>query len=214
MKSRLLWLTLAAAVVAAAIATWAAWIFLIAPIRTAIETGHKIQQEFASALNLTPRISAGRTVIFSPTSPTLELVTAERSSVERLRVEDTWLHSTKVFEVEAVFAAKAGFDLREPFSVNVLRGGRTAEIRLPKAQILSLGMSGLRVLADDDGIWNKISAQDREKAIGSLERQAKAEFLKTDLLATATREAEKRIREIAASAGCEAVFIPSLARER
>lgn len=206
MKSRLFWITLAATTLTTVIVTTFVWTVFIAPLRSAVERGNRIQEEFAKALNITPRISANHAVIFAQNTPVLELVTVERSLLARHRVEETWLQSTKTFEIEAAFTARAGFNLRDPFSVNILSGGKVAEVHLPRAKILSIGMAELQILRDEDGLWNKLTAKDREKAIRALEHNAKAEFLKTDILTAATREAERQIRKIAATAGCEAVF--------
>ncbi len=208
MKNAVL-LTFAAAAAATVIASVLAYSFLIAPMKSAIDTGNRLKAEFQSILNLTPRITVNQAVIFTQSTPVLELVTAERSSLVRHRVDETWLHSTKTFEIEATFTARAGFNLRDLFTVNIPKGGRTAEIRLPRSKILSLSMSDLNILRDEDGLWNKLTAKDREKAIRLLERTAKTEFQKTDLLTTARNAAESQIREITAAAGCEAVFPPS-----
>lgn len=214
MNGRLFWLTLAGAAVVTVAATAISWLLFVNPIAQAVRTGTALQAEFAKILNLTPRISANNAVIFAQNTPTLELVTAKRNSLVRHRVEQTWLHSTKTFEAQARFTAKGGFLLRDAFVVNVRKGGRLAEIRLPKPKILSLEMGDLQILADEDGLWNKLSAADREKAIRGLKRTAKEEFLKTDFLEFATEEARRQIREIVAAAGCEAVFLPPLPEQQ
>ncbi|MFZ4777626.1 MAG: DUF4230 domain-containing protein [Terrimicrobiaceae bacterium] len=212
MRSRVFFLTLLASAAATIAATAAFWIFLLNPIQQAVKTGNNIQQEFLKVLNLTPRIAANHAVLFAQNTPTLELVTVTRSSLARYRSEETWLQSTKTFEVEAPFTARAGFHLRDSFSVNIRRGGKIAEIRIPNAKILSLDMGDLRILRDEDGLWNKLTAKDREKAIRTLTRTARTDFLKTDILSVATGEMEKQIREIARGAGCEAVFLPEDSR--
>lgn len=197
--------------VIAAIATVAgsvlAYSFMVAPLRSAVEAGNRVHAEFQKILNLTPRITANQAVIFSQNTPVLELVTVERSSLVRHRADETWLHSTKTFEIEATFSARAGFNLRDLFTVNIPKGGRMAEVQLPRPKILSIGMSDLRVLRDEDGLWNTLTAKDREKALRTLERTAKAEFLKTDILEAARTAAEAQIRGIVAPAGCEVVFV-------
>jgi uncharacterized protein YbjQ (UPF0145 family) len=206
MKDRVLWMTVLGAGLVTILVTALAWIFLLNPLRQAVSTGKEIQSEFVKFLHLTPRITANNAVIFAQNTPTLELVTVERQALIRHRFEESWLHSTKTFEVEAPFTARAGFPLREAFTVNIPRGGKTAEVRLPTAKILSVDMADIRILRDEDGLWNKLTAQDREKAIRTLTKTAKAEFLQTDILKAATREAEKQIRAIAQAAGCDAVF--------
>jgi hypothetical protein len=182
---------------------------MVAPLRSAVGAGNRIHEEFQKILNLTPRITANQAVIFSQNTPVLELVTVERSSLVRHRTEETWLHSTKTFEIEATFSARAGLNLRDLFTVNIPKGGRSAEVQLPRAKILSIGMSDLHVLRDENGLWNTLSAKDREKAIRALERTAKAEFLKSDILAAARTAAEAQIRPIVELTGCEATFVGS-----
>lgn len=208
MKNRLFWLTVLGAGIGTVAATAALWTFMLNPVRLAVKTGNEIQAQFVKFLNLTPRIEANSAVIFAQNTPTLELVTAERSSLARHRLEETWLHSTKTFEIEAPFNARAGLHLRDAFTVNILRGGKIAEIHLPRAKILSIEMGDLKILRDEDGLWNKLTPRNREVAIRTLARTAKTEFLNTDILTVATQEAERQIREIARAAGCEAVFIP------
>jgi len=206
MRDRVFWLTVIGAGLVTVAVTALAWIFLLDPVRQAVKTGNEIQARFAEVLNLTPRILANNAVIFAQNTPTLEMVTVERQSLVRHRFEESWLRSTKIFEVEAPFTARAGFVLRDAFTVNIPRGGRTAEVRLPRAKILSVEMGEIRILRDEDGLWNGLTAQDREKALRILTKTAKAEFLRTDILKAATEEAEKRVRQIARAAGCEAVF--------
>jgi len=207
MKDRIFWLTILGAAAVTTVFTALAWIFLLNPIRQAVKTGNEIQARFVEVLNLTPRIMANNAVIFAQNTPTLELVTVERQAMVRHRFEESWLHSRKTFEVEAPFTARAGFHLRDALTVNIPRGGTTAEIRLPAAKILSVEMGEIRILLDEDGLWNKLTAQDREKAIRTLTKSAKANFLETDILKAATLEAEKQIRGIAESVGCRALFL-------
>lgn len=206
MKASVL-VTLAAAAAATVLGSAVAYALMVAPMRTAVEAGNRLHQKFQEILNLTPRITANQAVIFSQNTPVLELVTVERSALARHRSDETWLHSTKTFEIEATFSARAGFNLRDLFTVNIPKGGRLAEVQLPRPKILSIGMSDLRVLRDEDGLWNSLTAKDREKAIQTLERTAKAEFLKSDLLQAARSAAEAQIREIVAASGCEATFV-------
>lgn len=212
MKNRLFLLTILASAAATVVATAAFWIFMLNPIQQAVKTGNNIHREFKKLLNLTPRIAANHAVLFAQNTPTLELVTVERSSLARYRSEETWLQSTKTFEIEAPFTARAGVHLRDAFSVNIRRGGKIAEIRLPKTKILSMDMGDLRILRDEDGLWNKLTGKDREKAIRALTRTARSDFLKTDILKAATEEVEKQIRAIATAAGCEAVFLTEESR--
>jgi hypothetical protein len=147
-------------------------------------------------------------VVVAASTPVAELVVLEKKALVRHSWSQTWLHSTKNFEIEATFTAKAGFDLSEPFRINIDPVTYNIETNLPSPRILSLGMSDVRVLRDEDGLWNKLTAEDRQQAFQALEKQAKRQFADSPLLAETRLEAEKRLREILASSGRKIEFAP------
>lgn len=210
MKNRVVWLTLGGAALATGLICWGFWSVMLAPLDRAVKTANAVHDGFVRAMNLTPRILVSQTVVYAENSPTLELVTAERSALVQHRLTETWLHSTKEFEIEAKFTAKAGLLLRDVLVVNIPRGGKTAEITLPRAKILSMEMADFRILRDEDGLWNKLTPKDRERAIRDLNREARKDFEATDLLEKAAGEAKARISEIVTGAGVRVVFkLPS-----
>jgi len=188
-------------------ACWFIWVWTLAPMDRALKAANAMQAEFSAAMNLTPRITVDHAVVFAQTSTTLELVTATRDALAQHRFSETWLRSTKEFEIEARFTARAGFALRDPIVVNVPLGSKKTEISLPRAKILAMDMADFRILRDEDGLWNKLTAKDRERAIRSLQRTARKDFETADLLGAATAEAQRRISEVIQSAGSEAVFL-------
>jgi Protein of unknown function (DUF4230) len=151
---------------------------------------------FDRALNFTPQISVDSVVIIAANAPVLELVTVQKQALVRTRWTHTWLHSTKNLELEATFTARAGFDLRDPIRINIDPRTRFISADLPPPKLLSLGMGDVRVLQDEDGLWNKLTAQDREQAFRVLEEKARKIFTESNLLAEARLEAEKRVREL------------------
>jgi Protein of unknown function (DUF4230) len=151
---------------------------------------------FDRALNFTPQISVDSVVIIAANAPVLELVTVQKQALVRTRWTHTWLHSTKNLELEATFTARAGFDLRDPIRINIDPRTRFVSADLPPPKLLSLGMGDVRVLQDEDGLWNKLTAQDREQAFRVLEEKARKIFTESTLLAEARLEAEKRVREL------------------
>lgn len=186
---------------------WFIWVWTLAPMDRALKAANAMQAEFVAAMNLTPRITVEHAIVFAQTSPTLELVTATRDALAQHRLSETWMHSTKEFEIEARFTARAGFALRDPFVVNVPLGSKKIEISLPRAKILAMDMADFRILRDEDGLWNKLTGKDRERAIRALQRTARKDFENTDLLGAATAEAQRRVSEIVRSVGAEAVFL-------
>jgi Protein of unknown function (DUF4230) len=164
------------------------------------EQALRIANEFRHVLNFTPEVRVNSRVVIAATTPILELATVQKQAVVQHSWSQTWLHSTKTIEVEATFTARAGFDLRRPFTVNIDTKNHTFSAQLPPAKILSLGMSDVRILRDEDGLWNKLSAADREDALRELEMTARLQFHQTDILKEARAEGEKQVRQLLESA--------------
>jgi hypothetical protein len=111
------------------------------------------------------------------------------------------------FILQGTFAAKAGFNLREPFTIRIRQDSRDVTASLPKPRLLSLEMTGYKVLEDDNGWWNAISSSDRESAVMRLTETARKQALSSGLLADAQRTATARITEILERNGATAAFI-------
>ncbi|HEU4679689.1 MAG TPA: DUF4230 domain-containing protein, partial [Terrimicrobiaceae bacterium] len=155
-----------------------------------------VAADFNRAFQFTPRVSVDSVVVVAESTPVLELVVAQRQILIRHRWTHTWLHSTKNLELEATFAAKAGFDLTEPFRINIDPRSGSISAELPPPKLLSLGMSDVRVLRDEDGLWNKLTAEDRQEAFRALEDKARQRFAESRFLAEAGMEAEKQVRAL------------------
>jgi len=155
-----------------------------------------LARDFDQAFQFTPQISVDSVVVIAANTPVLELVTTQRELLVRHRWSHTWLHSTKNLEVEATFTAKAGFDLKEPFRINIDPRTGYISAELPPPKLLSLGMSDVRVLQDEDGFWNKLTAEDRRMAFRALEDKARKKISNSKLLPEARLEAEKQVREL------------------
>ncbi len=199
---------IAAALVTAAITMLLAWRTTVSVTEESRRIGRAIAAEFDRTLQITPEVRVNSIVVVAASMPIAELVILEKKALVRHAWTQTWLHSTKLFEIEATFTAKAGFDLTEPFRVNVDPVTSNLEANLPQPKILSLGMSDVRVLRDEDGVWNKLTAEDRDAAFQALEKQAQQQFRDSHLLGETRNEAEKRIREIIASSGGKVDFGP------
>ena len=185
-----------------------AWRTAISVTDEARRIGATIAAEFDRSLKITPEVRVNSVVVVAASTPVAELVVLEKKALVRHTWSQTWLHSTKNFEIEATFTAKAGFDLSEPFRINIDPVTYNIETNLPSPRILSLGMSDVRVLRDEDGLWNKLTAEDRQQAFQALEKQARRQFADSPLLAETRIEAEKRLREILASSGRKIEFAP------
>lgn len=206
MRNRLLWITLLGVTGITVAAVWIIWAFFLAPLDRAVATANVLRTAFQTSVDFTPRIAVNNAIVFAQNTPTLELITMERSALVRHRLTETWLGSTKEFEIESTFTAKAGFPLREAFVLDVRRGGKVVDVTLPRTRILSLSNDDIRILKDEDGLWNKITAKDRERALRSLQRQARKQFEGTDLVPEAERIGREQMAGIIRNAGYEPFF--------
>lgn len=201
------WLALGGAALVTAAACAASWFLVVAPLNNAVNRASALKALLVEHLNLTPRVLVGETVVFSENREAFKLTTAERDLLVRHSLRETWLQSTKEFEIEAKFTASAGFNLEDAFTIRVPRSGNRAEIWLPSVRVLGIEMSDFRVLRDEDGLWNKLTASDRERAIRELQARARKRAESEGLLAKAEENGRARLAEICRTAGLEAVFM-------
>lgn len=168
-----------------------------------------IAENFQKTLNFTPEVRVDSVVIVAASTPAFELVTLKKQVLVRHSWSNTWLHSTKNLEIEATFTAAAGFDLNDPLRIQINPETKWFSAQLPQPKILSIGMGDVRVLRDEDGLWNKLTEQDRQEAFRALEKKARAEFASSNILAEAGLEGEKRVREVLEQSSRQIEFKPA-----
>ena len=108
-----------------------------APADLARRTAEGIREVF----DFTPRVTLNETVLIAENTPILEVATVSRSLLIRHRWSHTWLGSTKTLELHGSFTAKAGFDLREPFAIDIRRSPLRVVARMPAPKLLSVQMT-------------------------------------------------------------------------
>jgi hypothetical protein len=155
-----------------------------------------IADHVSSVLNLRPEVRVDDVLIVESAGPALELATAEASYLVRHSWSQRYLLSTKRLEIEAPFTAKAGFDFEEvPMRVTINPQTRAVRADLPNPQLLSLEMGDPKILRDEDGLWNKLTAEDRENAFRELRLLARKQAIQSDLLARARTEGNRVVTE-------------------
>lgn len=171
------------------------------------DLAHATAEGIKEVFNFTPRVMINETVVIDEVAPITEIAVVERPMLVDYRWSHIWLGSTKTLHLQGTFVAKAGFNLREPFTIRINRNSRDVKAILPKPRLLSLEMTGYRVLEDESGWWNAISAGDREVAVMQLTETARRQAHSSGLLADAQRTAKTRITEILERSGASAEFI-------
>lgn len=171
------------------------------------DLARRIATDLAETLHLRPRVIVGNTTLVEQTASVAELATVERSFSHTFRWENRWAGSTKVIELKGNFVAKAGYDLTQPFSLTLSRDGDSIQATMPQARILSLELTREFVLQDADGLWNKLTPQDREDAKNELLQQARTAIAATDILEAADAKFMERLEEIVRKRNPQAVMI-------
>ena len=109
------------------------------------------------------------------------------------------MHSTKEIKVTGTFDAKAGFDLKEKFTITIEDG--KALVVFPEPKLLSIEMLGDLEFKDENGIWNWINEDDRSEAINAFTQDAKRYAKDAEFINDASKKLEASLVPIKKS--CE-----------
>ena len=154
-----------------------------------LDSATRMANGFRNVFNFTPQITVNGVTEVEQAASVMELATASQGVVEHYQWSQSWFGSTKTMELQGTYQAKAGFDLHEQFRVSVAGGRITATLPAPK--LLSIEMTGYKVLRDDNGWWNKINSADREKAIAAMQEEARSRASQSGIL----QEAKTRFKQ-------------------
>ena len=171
-------------------------LILRAPSAAAQNLARQIRAEFAETFQFEPQIRIDSQTYLGQNARILELATAKRDIRENRRMEHEWLGSVKRFEVEGRFAARAGYDLQEPISFEIEESAQQIRVVVPPAKLLGLELAQIRVLKDESGWWNQLTAKDREETLTELQASARQKILESDLVSEAAANLERTLREI------------------
>jgi hypothetical protein len=171
---------------------------------TAITTAAEAPGELADGLlravksffNGTPEITVNTKVIQAQNSDILEVATAAQNIHVTKRVEERWLLSTKTLTYSAVFQVKAGFDLTQPFKIQVSDKPLRARVVIGSPKVLSVEQLDVD-MKESAGWWNTISETDRTQLLNSLREEVHRHDEVAVLLGNAKRNFEARLTQAA-----------------
>lgn len=181
----------------------AAAAFYFVLVRPATQLAHSLGAEFRSAFGFTPHIVVGGTTVLEQNTPVLELATVERQASDIYEWSNTWMGSTKKIQLVGNFRAKAGFDLRDEIGIEIKAQPSRMAASLPEPELLSFELTGYSILADEDGFWNKVTAEERQKVFADLQRRAREKVARSDILPTAKALLEKQLKQLAERHGAQ-----------
>lgn len=177
-------------------------LFVQAPAELARVTADGIRSIF----QVTPQVTVNQTIIIEQASPILEIATVARPMLIDHEWSHSWLGSTKTIRVRGTFTAKAGYNLKEPFAITITRDPLQVTARLPEPRLLSVQMDSFAVVTDESGWWNRITAEDRSRAVTTLQALARTKAESSGILHDVRAGAEDRIRELVERNGAAVIF--------
>lgn len=194
------------AIVIAAIMASAYFMLVKAPAAAGnkwYELAQKVGKDIDDVIHFRPRVTSSGITLLKESYSINELSTTERQFEHNHIWETAWLGSTKRIEYKGKFRAKAGYDLTQPFSIDISADGKTIRAHMPSARINSVEQLKMELIKDENGLWNKISPQEREQALNALLQNARTSLEKSDILKEADKafmsQLEEAIRKSAPS---------------
>lgn len=156
----------------------------------------KTRNAFVAVAQLQPQVTVNEQVIFTQSSPVMELAVINQQTVVERETSTTWLGSTKRLRIRGVYNVKAGFDLQQPFSVHLDNGhpGKVS-VQMPPARILSVEQQKLDVLTLEDGVWNHVKAGDLTSEINELNLDARGKAWHAGILDKAQKTLADGLKE-------------------
>jgi len=186
-------------ITAAAIALFA----LRSCTRAVDESVDHVRDAFGQVLQLQPQITLNQRVVLTQTAPIAELAVVTKEELvtigldEHLAVLSFQIPLTeKKLTAEATYRIKAGFDLREPFSVDIDPATHELHATMPHAKILSVEQVGNLIYHGEDAYLNRITDDERSQILANLNAAAHDAAEKSDLKNEAELQVTQRLNQI------------------
>jgi hypothetical protein len=161
----------------------------------AVELAKRIADGISRRLQFRPEVRIDQVTVLERETPVLELATVRREFAHDYEWEHQWLGSTKRLHLRGTFAAKAGYDLNEKFYFEINSDDLQVQLGLPEPRVLGVEMVAYRA-EEEEGYWNKLSAEEREQAVNALLASARAAAAKdAALLGEARRMLDVQVGE-------------------
>lgn len=167
----------------------------------AVDLAKRIVDGISRRMQFRPEVRIEQVAVMQAETPVLELATVRREFTHEYEWEHQWLGSTKRLHLRGTFAAKAGFDLGENFYLEVDSDDLSVDFGFPDPRVLGVEMIAYRA-EEEEGFWNKLSAEEREQAVNALLASAREAAAKdANLTDEARRMLEAQIGESVREAG-------------
>jgi Protein of unknown function (DUF4230) len=152
-------------------------------------------------LNITPEVTISTYVTYQRTSNIFELASVSKEFPIDYDYENTTLGSTKHLHLRGQYTVKAGFDLRDRFTVQIDEKSHRVRAEFPAPKILSVQQNNYKVVEDTSGWWNLLTQQDQEAAVNQMNNRARAAAMEMKVLDEAKASLRRQLLDLANKAG-------------
>ncbi len=181
----------------------------------------RVRDAFAAVLQVQPKITINERVVQTQTAPIAELAVATREETVSLGFDEhkeLWSYTLPLTEkklsVSGIYRVKAGYDLREPFSVAIDPATHTISARMPPAKILSVEQIGDLSFEGEDSVLNRLSDAERAHAVNDLAAMARKAAEESTLRRDADAQVQTRLQELLGHNGEKVEIQWSLGRDK
>jgi len=155
-----------------------------------------ISEVFVDLLHVRPEVREGTQVVWGQASARTEVIVAAKKIEVGYDWEHRWMGSRKVIRLTQSYEVKAGFDLAKPFWIEIGPTGAGATAHLPNPEILAVTPVGEVSYQDEDGWWNKVTNEDRARALQALVAEARRRGEQGPLLDEAKEMTGSRLTDL------------------
>jgi hypothetical protein len=180
-----------------------AWFALRSCTAAVDHTIDTVRDTFNEVLQVRPQVTVNQRVVLTQTAPIAELAVATKEELvtinlnSHLEVLSLQIPLTeKKLTAEAIYRLKAGFDLREPFSVEIDPTTHALHAAMPHAKILSVEQVGDLIYHGEDATLNRVTDDERTQILSSLNATAHDAAEKSTLKTEAEQHVAERLEEI------------------
>ena len=167
------------------------------------ETIDHVRDAFTRVLQLQPQVTVNQRVILTQTAPVAELAVVTKEELISIGVDEHFEVMSlqvplteKTISAESAYRIKAGFDLREPFTVEIDPATGRIKATMPHAKILSVEAIGDLTYHGDDSLLNRITDDERSKIVSNLNAAARDAAEKSSLKSEAETQVTQRLQEL------------------
>lgn len=162
-----------------------------------------VRDAFGQVLRVQPQVTVDHRVLYAQTAPIAELAVVTKDEKvtlalnEHLEVLTVAIPLTEQkLTAEATFRLKAGFDLTQPFSVEIDPKTQAVHAVMPHAKILSVEPIGEISYQGEDEVLNRITDAERSDILSNLTSAARSDGENSDLKRDAEQQVQARLKEL------------------